>query len=202
MILPNSEVLTAAIAKRAGVSADVVRNVLHGHGVSLLPVPPAHRELDIRRLSFTGTRVNTRWDGPFEKTFEFGSGVTALITNENLRGKSTVLELITWVLRGSPRRLRADVKPWFERIELEYSVNGTPMAVVLKKRDSEFVADILRAGDPDVLHLFLSGEAPIDSVHYLASGLSEKEFEAHQDRLMLSLLALEPMANFQKLQRE
>lgn len=198
MIIPNSEALTGAIAKRAGVSVELVRDVLVGHGVSLLPVQPAQRALDIRRLSFAGNKVNTQWDGPFKKTFEFGNGVTALITDENLRGKSSVLELITWALRGSPRRLRADVKPWFERIELEYSVNGIPMAVVLTRQDSGFVADILRADDSDALHSYLACGAPVDSVHFLASGLSEEEFDAQQDRLMLTLLSLEPMTNFQK----
>jgi predicted ATPase len=197
MRVPSPEQLTAAIARRAGVSAEAVGNVLVGHGVSLLPVPPAQRSLDIRRVSFKGTRVNTQWDGPFERTFEFGNGVTALITNENLRGKSTVLELITWALRGSPRRLRNDVKPWFERVELEYSVNGTPMAVVLTKENSEFIADILRADSVEVLRSYLAGVAPASEVHVLASGLSEAEFGAQQDRLMLALLALEPLTNFQ-----
>jgi hypothetical protein len=132
--------LTAAIAARAGVSAQEVGDVLVGQRVSLLPVPPARRSLDIHRLKFSGVRVNTEWDGPFEASFDFGNGVTALITDQNLRGKSSVLELITWALRGSPRKLRDDVKPWFERIVLEYSVNGIAMAVVLTKEASGFVS--------------------------------------------------------------
>lgn len=197
MSVPGSSELTARIAARSGAELDVVETILKANAVSLLPVPPAQRRLNVRRLSFSGVRSRTRWDGPFEATFEFSDGVTALITNENLRGKSSVLELITWALRGSPRSLRADVRLWFERIVLEYSVNGVPMAVVLTKEESGFVADIMRASDPAVLSAALAGE-PAESVSYIASGLSEAEFKEQQDQLMLSLLSLEPITNFQK----
>jgi hypothetical protein len=196
--VPSAEDLTRQIAAKAAVAVDIVENVLKAQGVSLVPVPPARRRLDIRRLSFRGTRARTQWDGPFEATFDFSSGVTALITSENLRGKSSVLELITWALRGSPRGLRADVRLWFERIELEYSVNGTPMAVVLSKEETGFVADILRASDADVLRTYLAGDGSADGIHVVAGGLSESEFEAQQDQLMLTLLSLEPITNFQR----
>ncbi len=198
MSVPSPSELTEKIASKAGVHVDVVETVLKANAVSLLPVPPAQRGLDVRRLSFSGVRSRTQWDGPFEATFEFSDGVTALITNENLRGKSSVLELITWALRGSPRNLRADVRLWFERIVLEYSVNGVPMAVVLTKEESGFVADILRASDPDVLSAVLAGEEPAESVSFIATGLSEAEFKEQQDQLMLTLLSLEPITNFQK----
>lgn len=198
MSVPTPGELTNAIARRSGLSEETVANVFVGHGVSLMPVPPAQRSLDILRLSIRGKRVNTLWDGPFEKTFEFSKGVTALITNENLRGKSTILELITWGLRGTPRRLRDDVKPWFDRISLEYSVNGIPMAVVIRRQEDGFVADVLRASDSETLRTYVDGDSPSGEVHVLASGLSEGEFAKQQDQMMLTLLALEPMTNFQK----
>lgn len=198
MSIPTPDELINAIARRSSLPAETVANVLAGHGVSLVPVPPAQRSLDILRLSIKGKRVNTLWDGPFEKTFEFSKGVTALITNENLRGKSTILELITWGLRGTPRRLRDDVKPWFDRISLEYSVNGIPMAVVLQRQEHGFVADVFRASDDETLRSHLVGDSPSGEVHVLAKGLSEAEFAKQQDQMMLTLLALEPMTNFQK----
>jgi hypothetical protein len=198
--VPSSTELTEKIASKARVGVDVVETVLKANAVSLVPVPPAQRALDVRRLSFSGVRSRTQWDGPFEATFEFSDGVTALITNENLRGKSSVLELITWALRGSPRGLRADVRLWFERIVLEYSVNGVPMAVVLTKEETGFVADILRAPDADLLSAALSGETSAESVSFIATRLSESEFKEHQDQLMMTLLSLEPITNFQKRQ--
>ena len=198
MSIPGPHKLMEAIAAKAGLDIETVETVLRANGVSLLPVPPAQRRLDIRRLTFSGTRSRTEWDGPFRAVFDFSDGVTALITNENLRGKSSVLELITWALRGSPRSLRDDVRPWFERITLEYAVNGVAMAVVLTQQESGFVADILRASDAEVLRSFLSGGPRPDAVHYIAAALSEAEFSEQQDQLMLSLLGLEPISNFQK----
>jgi hypothetical protein len=198
MTVPSPEELTAAIAELAGVSPQRVSDVLAGQGVSLVPVPPAQRSLDLDRLSIRGAKVNTQWDGPFEKCFEFTDGVTALITDENLRGKSTILELITWALRGSPRHLRDDVKPWFDRIVLEYAVNGTPMAVVLTRGASGFEADILRADSREVLREFVDGRDDTGPVHIVASGLPAADFEVQQSQLMMTLLSLEPITNFQK----
>ncbi|MDQ1245769.1 MAG: hypothetical protein QG597_136 [Actinomycetota bacterium] len=201
MSVPSPEVLTATIAAKARVDPRIVGTVLKAQGVSLVPVPPTTRSLDIRRLCLSGTRVNTVWDGPFEKSFEFSAGVTALITDQNLRGKSTVLELISWALRGSPRRLRDDVQPWFSRIVLEYSVNGIPMAVVMRKDASGMVVDILRSSDASVLSAYLAGEdVPASSVHVVAGGLAEAAFNAQQQELMLSMLQLEPITNFQTRQ--
>ena len=201
MTVPLPDELMAKIADMAGVDATTVTDVLAGHGVSLIPVPPARRRIDIRRLSFTGEKVKTQWAGPIDAVFEFNDGVTAFITDQNLRGKSTVLELITWALRGSPRdELRADVRPWFDRIELEYAVNGVPMAVVLTKEERGFVADIFRTETPKSLRAFLSGTGQPSDLHSVASGLSRKEFEQQQDQQMLIQLTLEPISNMQRHQ--
>lgn len=198
MSVPSPADLTAAIAAKAHVEDATVDTVLKAQGLSLVPVPPATRSLDIRRLSVAGTRVNTKWDGPFEKTFEFANGVTALITDQNLRGKSSVLELIGWALRGSPRRLRADVQPWFERIVLEYSVNGVAMAVVMVREETGMVADILRGTDAEELAKYLAGkDVPAGAVHVLSGGLSEAQFKAQQHELMMTMLQFEPITNFQ-----
>ena len=151
MSVPTQDELRALIAEKSDLPITKVDEVLTGQGVSLVPVPPVSRSIDISRLQFSGTRTNTQWDGPFDETFEFPYGVTALITSENLRGKSSVLELVTWALRGKPRDLRSDVKPWFDRISLEYAINGISMAVVLTKSESGFVADVIRATDAATL---------------------------------------------------
>lgn len=198
MTVPSPAKLTASIAAKAEVDPALVGTVLKAHRLSLVPAPPAARALDIRRLTFSGTRVNTAWNGPFERTFDFSDGVTALITDQNLRGKSTVLELITWALRGTPRRLRADVKPWFERIVLEYSVNGVAMAVIMTKEESGMVTDVVRGSDAEAVRDYIAeGESVDRSVHVMAGALSEAEFGDYQDELMMSLLNFEPITNFQ-----
>jgi hypothetical protein len=198
MNVPNPVELKAKIATKAGVSVAKVDEVLTGHRISLVPVPPVSRSLDISRLSFSGDRANTQWNGPFQKTFDFPAGVTAFVTDENLRGKSSVLELITWALRGNPRGLRNDVKPWFHRVVLEYAINGTPMAVILTREETGFVADIVRATDINTLRAYLAGETDPDAVNIVESGLSESQFASVQDETMMTMLGFDPITNFQK----
>lgn len=109
-----------------------------------------------------------------------------------------MLELVTWALRGKPRDLRSDVKPWFDRISLEYAVNGIPMAVVLTKEETGFVADVIRAVDAATLRAYLAGEVDPGAVNVVASGMSESQFASFQDETMMSLLGFDPITNFQK----
>lgn len=198
MSVPSPDDLKAAIAEKAGLPVTKVDEVLTGHNISLVAVPPANRSIDITRLRFSGTRANTDWDGPFDETFDFPYGVTAFVTDHNLRGKSSVLELVTWALRGKPRELRSDVRPWFEQITLEYAVNGVPMAVILTKVETGFVADIIRAADLHTLRAYLAGDAEPNSVNVVASGLSETQFAAVQDETMMTLLGFDPITNFSR----
>lgn len=198
MSVPTPDQLKAQIAEKVGLPITQVDEVLTGQGVSLVAVPPANRSIDISRITFSGTRINTEWDGPFEETFDFPYGVTAFITNENLRGKSSVLELVTWALRGKPRDLRSDVQPWFNRITLEYAINGIPMAVILTKQETGFVADIVRAIDATTLRAYLAGQTGPEAVNVVASALSESQFASVQDETMMTLLGFDPITNFQK----
>lgn len=198
MSVPTQDELKATIAEKAKLPLTTVEKVLTDRGVSLVPVPPVNRSIDITRLTFSGNRTNTEWDGPFDEAFDFPYGVTAFTTNENLRGKSSVLELVTWALRGKPRDLRSDVQPWFDRITLEYAINGIPMAVVLTKVETGFIADVVRAIDATTLRSYLAGEASPGAVNVVASGLSETQFAAFQDETMMSLLGFDPITNFQK----
>ncbi|BCW05661.1 hypothetical protein [Arthrobacter sp. NtRootA1] len=198
-MIPTASQIVEQISEKIRLPVDRVETILSAQGVSLFPTAPPRRSIDIRRLSFSGQRVNTKWDGPFEAIFTFQYGVTALITDANLRGKSSVLELITWALRGSPRSLRDDVRPWFERIVLEYAINGQPMAVRLRRSEEGHRADVYRANEAEALASFLDGEpVPAGGVHVLAEDLSTEDFKEFQDQLMMASLGLDPIFNFQK----
>jgi energy-coupling factor transporter ATP-binding protein EcfA2 len=198
MSVPNPETLIGRIATDSSATAQDVSDLFAGFGISLTPVPPTQRSVSVRRLKFDGRRSGTQWDGPFSAEFTFETGVTALITNENLRGKSTVLELLTWGLRGEPRKLRKDVKPWFQNITLEYSVNGAAMAALLRQTDDGFIANVVRSDDANDLRGYVNDGIPRDTIHVIASDLSEEQFKTHQDEMMLGLLSLEPITSFQK----
>jgi hypothetical protein len=196
---PPVNQIVERIADRARMATDQVTHVLNSFGVSLQVSPPTPRSLTLRRLTFAGEKVNTAWDGPFDVEFAFAPGVTAFITDANLRGKTTVLELLTWLLRGEPRNLRADVKPWLRRASLEYDVNGIPHATRLTSYDGRmFRADIWTASNAQTLRESLDARSPSMDVRVIADGLDENEFAAQQQALMLDRMRLEPITNWQK----
>lgn len=71
MSIPTQDELKAMIVEESGLPLAKVDEVLNGQGVSLVPVPPVNRSIDISRLAFSGIRTNTAWDGPFDEIFDF-----------------------------------------------------------------------------------------------------------------------------------
>lgn len=63
------------------------------------------------RLRIRGEKAGEVEPGMFDETFVFDLGVT-VIAADNLRGKTSILEVLTLFLRGEPRNLQADVLSW------------------------------------------------------------------------------------------
>lgn len=96
--------LVDAVATRAGVDVAVVHEVLAAHGIATAAVPTAHRSLRVARLRLHGTKTGVPNAGPFDRTLTLPTGVVMAV-GPNLRGKTSLLELITLCLRGTPREL-------------------------------------------------------------------------------------------------
>ncbi|MYS79184.1 hypothetical protein [Embleya scabrispora] len=91
----------------------------------------------------------------------------------NLRGKSSVLELVTWCLRGEPKKLRNTVRRWLRQVDLDTVIADRVVgfrlslvdgqltsAVVLAAPTLEVLADVRKA-DPgrDVVALLRASSA-------------------------------------------
>lgn len=99
----------------------------------------------VHRLRVHGVRAGTGHDGPFDRSFTFDNDFTALVAS-NLRGKTSVLEIITWCLRGSPRdRLQADVRRWLAGVELDATVAGQALGFRLSLDEGELTRGIVLA---------------------------------------------------------
>lgn len=187
------------IANRAKLSSDTVGSVLDSFDIKLTSTPAPLRSLRIRRVRFDGVKENISSPGPFEADFSFGSGVTALVTESNLKGKSTVLELITWALRGSPRRLRTDVRPWLRNIIVEYDLNSVPMTVKLESEDGRtFSATVISGGTNEEIEESLVQGQMVGGCRLLARDLNDVDFAEFQSSLMLDRFGLQPITNWQK----
>ncbi len=106
----------------------------------------------VHRLRLHGVRTGTGHDGPFDRAFVFNNDFTALVAS-NLRGKTSVLELITWCLRGSPRdRLQADVRRWLAGVELDATIAGQAFGFRLSLEGGGLTRGVvLTAADLDAL---------------------------------------------------
>lgn len=109
-------------------------------------------QLHITRVAFSGTKslvVNDGGDAvaptehdidkprvkvPFEFDWSPAAGVNGVGSGKNLRGKSSVMKVISWALVGrSP--LRADVQRWISRVTVEFKIDATLFAVVFNAVD-------------------------------------------------------------------
>src|SRR6056297_2097282 len=88
------------IATKANVDVAEVESVLAKHRIEPMPVAASPTHLLINRIQFAGTKtldgkelpVNFEWD-------ELEPGLWAVLSNKNLRGKSTIVEVIRGCLR-------------------------------------------------------------------------------------------------------
>ncbi|MBQ0990712.1 hypothetical protein KBX08_11485 [Micromonospora sp. H61] len=119
----DSRDLPDRIALKAEVSRQQVLEVFQEYGLPLASSAALPRPISVSRLRVAGDRtVEPR--GAFDTTLSFGSGLTALVAH-NFKGKTSVLELITWCLRGRHRDdLQGVVKSWISQLDCDAVVAG------------------------------------------------------------------------------
>lgn len=66
---------------------------------------------------------------PFDWSWEPQVGVNGVGSGRNLRGKSTVLNVLMWALSGRCAHFQADVKSWLKHVEVEWQVGGETVRV-------------------------------------------------------------------------
>lgn len=122
---------TEAVAKCAGVTPERASQVMDEMGIVLQPQPAAPVPLKVTRIAFTGTKTPSGEDPePFSLDYSFEAGLTAVTSEKNLVGKSTILWLIRWALTGRrPSDLADDVREWIDEVTVE-GVIGTESFVV------------------------------------------------------------------------
>jgi hypothetical protein len=169
-----------SVAARAGVHPDVVAETLAAHGIrEWLPASMA-APLRIERVAFEGFKdLSSQPPGEqFEFSWDVPDGVSALASNENFAGKTSVIEIIRWLLSG-----RSAVDRWvFDRL--------TSAQLVFSIGDQKFTVAVERRGDGLAGQLMLDGNQvrPFD----------EETFEQIMEELLLPRLGLERIGTFQR----
>ncbi|MEU6972784.1 hypothetical protein AB0A71_34735 [Kitasatospora aureofaciens] len=186
--------LESRIAALAATTEDEVRNVFATYGLPLVSTPARPRALRLRRLRVAGLRTGAVAPGAFDSTIGFNDGVTALVAS-NLRGKTSVLELVTWCLRGAPRELQSGVRHWLGHLDLDVVVAGQPLGFRLDLEDGEIASALVLAG-PDVDGLADTRvPVPADGVLPLLRASHSASFTEQVQALMMDRLDLHPLVN-------
>ncbi len=157
-----------------------VREALAAERILASPAPGLPRHLMLRELRFSGEKVDVPNDGPFEFVWSnLDHGLYAVATEKNLRGKSSIVEIVRWLLRGrSSDLLQADVYGWIHEASLIFSLDAERYEVRVIKKDG-FAGSLFRISE--------EGEKE------LVSFSSSSEFERAMTEFFLRELSLEEM---------
>ncbi|PRX66573.1 hypothetical protein B0I32_10513 [Nonomuraea fuscirosea] len=189
----NGMPLESRISERIGVPAEDVRSVFDDYGVPLATPPARPRTLRLHRLRLSGVRTGSVYPGKFDTPLRFSEGLTGLVA-ANLRGKTSVLELITWCLRGSPRE-SIGVRHWLHEIDLDVEVAGQPMGFRLNLTNEKITSAVVLTG-PDIQTLETAREP--DAARQIVSVLRASSDESYAEQiqaLMMDRLDLHPLVN-------
>lgn len=186
------------VAIRCDLSTDDVERVFIAHGITPSLVRAEPRSIQLIRLHVVGERTGNIAPGPIDRTFKFGWGVT-VISGPNLRGKTSILELITLMTRGRSNDLQVDVREWLTHVSLDLLLNGQPIGlrVSFPPGSADLEQGMILSGPLEALSL--ADESPKEmpsDVTVLASVTEESDWEAVIASLMLGRLALEEVLIF------
>ena len=111
-----------------------------------------------------------------------------MVVAPNLRGKSSLLEIVTLCLRGSGRDLQADVAAWLTTVECDAELNGVALSIRLTLDGGDIVAGTIhQVATASELPDALAAARPLVDAH------SGPEYADAVEALMLDRLDLEPL---------
>jgi hypothetical protein len=126
----------ASVAERAKTDVATARDVLNRHGVQAEVGARSGGRLLLTRIAFSGAKPPGHEPREFDFSWCLGRGLHAVATRgTNLRGKSTVLEVALWALRGRAGRLQDDVRHWLRRVEVDFLIDATNYSVTFDVKD-------------------------------------------------------------------
>ncbi len=176
-----------AIAERSGYDKVQVENVLAKGRIQASPVAAAPKRLLLRRLCFSGTKIGVADDGPFEFDWDnLTQGLWGIVSDKNLRGKTTVLEVVRWLLKGQPgSSIQDDVKSWIQKAMLCFRID-----------ESDF--EVRFEVDDDVLQGQLSRMTAGGDRRKVAAFTGEEEFASTMSDFFMRQFSIDAIPMFQR----
>lgn len=130
---PLSGSWSEAISALSGRPVAAVTDFLDRHDIREQATIPRPVGLMVRRIAFGGVKQTAAGATPFD--FEWsglGPGLWLVGSAGNSCGKTSLLGIMRWLLRGAPpRSIPPDVLPWIRRAEVDFDLGGVPHRVSL-----------------------------------------------------------------------
>lgn len=117
-----------AVAEKCGHPVEAIASLLAASRVPTADTVGAPHRLRVTRLRFSGQKAGMLTDA-IEFDQEFSDGLWGICSSKNDAGKTSILEIMMWALRGAPKRLQDDVRTWLNFVRLEGTVDGVPFDV-------------------------------------------------------------------------
>lgn len=173
-----------AIAARTGRSVKEVNATLSQYSIEAAGTAPSARPLRVVRIAFSGNKAIDDKQVPFEFEWDVdGNGVWGILAEENLVGKSSILQVVLWALRGRYKSLTATVRNWIEHVDVTFRVDGRYLRVQFDVEDD----------DPKGTTSFGSSAETATIRDFDGTD----EFQDVMQEIMLSALGLEPIPTSQ-----
>lgn len=170
------------IATKSNCSIEEVKTVINKYEIQQSPNIGIPKHLQIKELKFSGTKEG-KYTDDFNFQFEnLTSGIFGVISDNNLRGKTSVLEVIKWLLRGSTSSLQDGVKHWIKNASLKFDIESECYLVELNHSQNQVKGKLLNISDTNNKEI---------SVFY-----SDDEFESCMSEFMIQQFSLDKISAF------
>jgi len=136
------------IAKALRLDRSAVEEILRRHGIKAQAIAPRARKVGFTSISFAGVKEEDASSTPFQFDWQdLGTGLWAVMSDVNSRGKSSILNILKAALQGDfPKDIKPDVWRWLSRIVVELRIDQVAYRVSVEKQsgDQSTIAGVAR----------------------------------------------------------
>ncbi len=114
-----------AIGTKTKLGISQVEELLVKHRIDAMPVASTPKHFLLKRIRITGTKTIEGVESPIDFEWkDLDSGVWAILSDENLRGKSSIIQIVRGCLRGNlSNSVQADVYKWLRSVEMDFRID-------------------------------------------------------------------------------
>lgn len=168
------------VANKFEMDVSEVNEVVLKHHIKPSPIIPRPKRLALKRITFSGEKTRGNNIEPFSFEWEgLEPGLWGILSERNQRGKSSIIGVVQWLLRGRATSLQDDVSKWIQKASLLFSFDEDTYEIFAKNNE-KITGNLCRVD--------MHGE-----VHEIVSFNDEFEFEKVMSDFMMRQLSLEPV---------